>query len=151
MHVAHGLHQEAGSHCTDGKITRNSKSKDFGAHRWYFERIHGPVAPDMDIDHFVCSQRSCVNPAHLRAVTRRENILRSPIAAAAINARLNSCRRGHPFTHENTRWDRDRGGKPHRRCKACERERTKKRATHRAVTKSADPSGHSAPTAGGAR
>jgi hypothetical protein len=40
---------------------------------YYAHRIfHGPVPEGMVVDH-LCSQPSCVNPAHLEAVTQREN------------------------------------------------------------------------------
>lgn len=45
------------------------------AHRWYYELCHGPVSPELDIDH-LCRNRRCVNPEHLEAVSHAENIRR---------------------------------------------------------------------------
>lgn len=41
-------------------------------HHLAWERVHGPVPEDMEIDH-VCFNRACVNVDHLRAVTRSDN------------------------------------------------------------------------------
>ena len=43
------------------------------SHRVSYEMANGPIPDGMDIDH-VCHNRSCVNPAHLRATTRKENM-----------------------------------------------------------------------------
>ena len=45
------------------------------AHRGYYEAAVGPIPEGMDIDH-LCNVKLCVNPAHLEAVTRAENIRR---------------------------------------------------------------------------
>lgn len=42
------------------------------AHRLWFEQLHGQVAAGMDIDH-MCRNPSCVNPAHLQAVSHKQN------------------------------------------------------------------------------
>ena len=36
------------------------------AHRAVWEGVVGPITPGMDLDHWVCFDRLCVNPAHLR-------------------------------------------------------------------------------------
>lgn len=42
------------------------------AHRVAWIREHGEISQGMEIDH-VCRVKSCVNPAHLRMVTRSQN------------------------------------------------------------------------------
>lgn len=46
------------------------------AHRYMYERQHGPIADGLQLDH-LCRQRDCVNPAHLEPVTHTENVRRS--------------------------------------------------------------------------
>lgn len=42
------------------------------AHRFAWEQIHGPVPEKLELDH-ICRLRSCVNPDHLRPITRKQN------------------------------------------------------------------------------
>lgn len=42
------------------------------AHRWAWEREHGPIPDGMVIDHR-CYERSCVNTEHLRLATHKQN------------------------------------------------------------------------------
>lgn len=60
------------------------------AHRAMFEAVKGAIDPELDIDH-ICRNRLCVNPAHLEAVTHRENIRRGAIARGVAYR----CRFGH--------------------------------------------------------
>lgn len=85
------------------------------AHRWAYEHFVGPIPDGLTIDH-LCRNTRCVNPAHLEAVTQRENNLRG-IGPPAVNARKTHCVRGHPLSGDNVRiW----GGA--RWCRECRRE-----------------------------
>ena len=43
------------------------------AHRVSYAAAYGPIPPGMEVDHYRCYERSCVNPAHLRAATDKQN------------------------------------------------------------------------------
>ena len=49
--------------------------KTWSVHRYYYQKMNGPIPPGLTIDH-LCRNRSCYNPAHLEAVTQRENVKR---------------------------------------------------------------------------
>lgn len=86
------------------------------AHRYSYETFIGPIPDGLQLDH-LCRVRSCVNPGHLEPVTIAENIARSPIAPATINAAKTHCPQGHEYTVANTYM---RGTSRH--CKTCRRE-----------------------------
>lgn len=74
-------------------------------HRLAFEAFIGPIPDGLEIDH-LCRVRDCLNPAHLRAVTHRVNVLAASDTAAAISASRSACPRGHPYSGRNVRGDR---------------------------------------------
>lgn len=86
-----------------------------GAHLYAYKRACGDPPPGMQVDH-LCTNRRCVRPGHLKAVTHRENVLRSQ-APPAKNARKTHCHWGHPFDDLNTRRLKD----GRRMCRACAR------------------------------
>lgn len=54
------------------------------AHRAFYEWYKGPIPDGFQIDH-LCGNTSCVNPAHLEAVSQVENIRRSGSAKRDIH------------------------------------------------------------------
>ena len=91
------------------------------AHRIAYMLARGPIAVGGEIDH-LCHNRGCVNPAHLEAVTKRENILRGD-GPSAENARKRTCPQGHPYSGQNCYG--------YRICRPCanEAERARRRRT----------------------
>jgi len=61
----------------------------------------GSLAEGLHVDH-LCRDRACCNPAHLEAVSQRENILRGT-GFSARNAAKAMCPQGHPYSGVNLR------------------------------------------------
>lgn len=76
------------------------------AHRYAWERKHGPIPEDMTVDH-LCRIRNCANVDHLELVDGVTNYLRG------VEAR-NACRHGHPYDENTPRMPRG-----NRRCPIC--------------------------------
>ena len=90
------------------------------AHRLAYETFVGPIPDGLQIDH-LCRTRLCVNPAHLEAVTQRENILRG-VSTSAQRARMTHCIAGHPLSGGNLYIRPDGKG---RHCRICQRRRNR--------------------------
>jgi HNH endonuclease len=63
------------------------------AHRRVYEILVGKIPEGMVLDH-VCNNRPCVNPAHLRVSTGKDNVLRGT-GPTAVNYRKTHCNEGH--------------------------------------------------------
>jgi HNH endonuclease len=85
------------------------------AHRLAYEMTIGPIPPGLTIGH-LCGVRACVNPAHLRAITFRDAVLRGR-GIAARNAAKTHCVNGHPLAGDNL-YVNPQGT---RHCRACHR------------------------------
>lgn len=89
----------------------------YGPHRRAYEDAKGPIPPGLVIDH-LCRVRSCVNPAHLRAVTPRDNWdAPNSECLSKLKREQTHCRRGHEFTPQNT----IRRANGTRLCRECQR------------------------------
>lgn len=106
-----------------GQVGRN-----LPAHRVAWEVANGrPATKGMHVDHQChnldaacnddndCLHRRCVNPAHLELVTPRINLIRGK-GFGGVNAAVESCPQGHPYSEANTYYRPDRFG---RICRAC--------------------------------
>ena len=99
-------------------VVRPSKNvrKCKGAHVVAYELKHGPVPSGLVVDH-KCNNTLCVNADHLKAVTQRENVLRSD-SIQAHNARKTHCEHGHPLSGDNLYVRADGTGRACKRCRA---------------------------------
>ncbi len=86
--------------------------------RFAYAQFVGPI-PDGWSVHHKCNNRICCNPAHLQALTQRENLLLGDTLVAA-NVAKTHCPAGHEYTEDNTYTYRSG-----RQCKACRRARNR--------------------------
>jgi len=64
-----GCHNWIGGRTTRGYGQMRVAGKTYYVHRLVYARVNGPLAPYEDVHHD-CRNPSCVNPAHLRSLSR---------------------------------------------------------------------------------
>lgn len=82
------------------------------AHRWSYTNFVAPIPQGFHIDH-LCSNRLCVNPSHLEAVTPQENQLRA--VSVRVQKSGGRCPNGHLLSEVGTNLVYDKWT----RCNAC--------------------------------
>lgn len=116
-----------------GYISVNGKDRT--AHRVGWEIENGGEMPSELHACHTCDHTWCVNPSHIWAGTRHENMrdardkgrLRMP-SDPGWRKRLTHCKHGHEFTPENTRFRLDQGA---RECLTCKKTRDAERSKKR--------------------
>jgi hypothetical protein len=93
--------------------------KRHSAHRWYWEKANGPIAPGLTIHH-VCGVRLCVNPAHMVLVDPKKHSEIDMFHGANVQRRKTHCPKGHPYSAMNTYMHGNR-----RHCVICGRDRSR--------------------------
>ena len=88
-------------------------------HRYAYQKLKGVIPNGLQVDH-LCFNKLCINPAHLEAVTPRENLRRAQIHHG-VGCAVTHCPAGHEYTPENTYVE----PKGSRSCRECRRERTR--------------------------
>lgn len=80
-----------------GNLKREARKNEY-AHRVSYELNVGPIPPDLVIDH-ACMNRVCVNPAHLRLATVKQNNENLPGARSSSRSGVRGV-----YQHTNGRW-----------------------------------------------
>lgn len=128
-----------------GSIRRDGRA--WIAHRLLWTIHRGPIPEGMQVNHH-CDNPPCVNPGHLFLGTQSDNMVdacrKRRVNAPGIakgqparNALKTACKRGHPFTAENTLIS-VRDGRGKRNCRTCMAE-SKRRSLARNPPRQRDP------------
>jgi hypothetical protein len=89
------------SHFKNGYGCFRLRNHAVKAYRISYENAVGPIPPGYTVDH-LCRNKSCLNPAHLEAVSQRENVLRG--RRSALNSGKSSKYPGVTWLKYNSKW-----------------------------------------------
>lgn len=115
----------------------------YRAHRFFYERLVGPIPDGLELDHTchnddltcaggpLCRHRRCVNPAHVEPVEHAINARRGRTGRARTLHKR--CRKGHPLTSDNV-YTRSNGKRRCRTCTLAKNAEYTRRKAHRALT-----------------
>lgn len=114
-----------GTKRTNGYGSFYAKNKQTQAHRAMYAWVVGPI-PIGDVVHHICDNKGCVNPDHLQLMSH--SIHTSIHHGPSHNANKTHCKKGHPFSDENTIiMLRENGTFRGRKCRVCTNARQRKR------------------------
>ena len=75
------------------------KQRSLRAHRFAYWAIYGDLSkPEL---HHTCNEKICVNPDHLKPMTRKEHMNATPGTWGYEWAQLTHCEKGHPLEGDN--------------------------------------------------
>lgn len=86
--------------------------------RVIWQLTYGDIPKGLCVLHS-CDNPSCVNPAHLRLGTQKENVLEMHSKKRAWQNKVMFCSKGHPYDEKNT-WKHNKFNE--RRCRKCHAE-----------------------------
>lgn len=113
-----GAHRKRGDGNLQLGLRSNGTRASVFSHIFAYTLLRGPVPEGLELDH-LCRLPQCVNPDHLEPVTHRENVRRGLGGVLKTH-----CPSGHTYDTENTYYRTVNG---YRICRACRRERDRRR------------------------
>lgn len=84
------------------------------AHRYSYELRFGKIPDNLEIHH-LCYYKACVNPEHMKLITRAEHL----DIENKFYKTLTYCKKGHELTSDNVYMSNGRNGNINRTCKKC--------------------------------